>query len=90
MKEFKKELVNHPSHYQMWKDRCGIEVLDITRWMNNNDGNTTKYIMRAGHKVYDGKTLLQSSIIDHKKALVYLQDEIKRLESLENSNTESR
>ena len=36
--------VNHPSHYTWLKDKCGIEVIDITRHMDFNLGNAIKYI----------------------------------------------
>ena len=37
--------VNHPSHYTWLKDLCGIEVIDITRHMDFNLGNSIKYIL---------------------------------------------
>ena len=42
--------VNHPPHYTWLKDKCGIEVIDITRHMGFCLGNAIKYILRAGHK----------------------------------------
>ena len=44
------EKVNHPFHYTWLKDLCGIEVIDITRHMDFNLGNSIKYILRSGHK----------------------------------------
>lgn len=72
--------VEHPSHYTWLKDLCGIEVIDITRHMNFNLGNTIKYILRAGHKSEEGLSDKQKHIEDLKKALFYIKDEIKRLE----------
>ena len=40
--------VNHPPHYTWLKDKCGIEVIDITRHMDFCLGNAIKYILRAG------------------------------------------
>ena len=76
----KQDRVNHPSHYTWLKDLCGIEVIDITRHMNFNLGNTIKYILRAGHKSEEGLSDKQKHIEDLKKALFYIKDEIKRLE----------
>lgn len=74
------ERVKHPSHYIWLKDKCGIEVLDITRHMNFNLGNSIKYILRSGHKKEEGMSDKQKEIEDLKKAVFYLNDEIKRLE----------
>ena len=71
--------VNHPSHYTWLKDKCGIEVLDIARHMNFNLGNSIKYILRSGHKSEEGMSEKQKQIEDLKKAIFYLNDEIKRL-----------
>lgn len=71
--------VNHPSHYTWLKDLCGIEVIDITRHMDNNLGNSIKYILRSGHKREKGYTDKQKTIEDLKKAVWYLNDEIKLL-----------
>ena len=79
----KQDRVNHPSHYTWLKDLCGIEVIDITRHMNFNIGNTIKYILRAGHKSEEGLSDKQKHIEDLKKALFYIKDEIKRLEEKE-------
>jgi transcriptional regulator with XRE-family HTH domain len=66
----KKEMVNHPSHYNMGK----YEAIDVIEdWnLGFNLGNTVKYISRAGHK--------DDIVQDLKKALWYLEREIKRLE----------
>ena len=70
MEEDKKEMVDHPKHYNMGK----YEVIDVIEdWeLGFNLGNTVKYISRAGHK----DNILQ----DLKKALWYLDREIKRIE----------
>ena len=70
IKEDKKEMVDHPSHYNMGK----YEAIDVIEdWeLGFNLGNTVKYISRAGHK----DNILQ----DLKKALWYLDREIQRLE----------
>ena len=73
--------VNHPSHYTWLKDLCGIEVIDITRHMDFNLGNSIKYILRSGHKKEEGYTDKQKTIEDLKKAIWYIEDEIKMLEN---------
>ena len=72
--------VNHPSHYTWLKDLCGIEVIDITRYMDFNLGNSIKYILRSGHKKEEGYTDKQKTIEDLKKAIWYLNDEINMLQ----------
>ena len=62
--------VNHPAHYT--KHPSGIECIQITRHMNFNIGNAIKYLWRAGKK--------DAEVQDLKKAVWYIQDEIKRLE----------
>ena len=67
----KKEMVNHPSHYNMGK----YEAIDVIEdWnLNFNLGNSVKYISRAGHK--------GNIIEDLKKARWYIDREIQRLEN---------
>ena len=76
--------VNHPSHYTWLKDLCGIEVIDITRHMDFDIGNAVKYLLRAGHKFEEGYTVKEKTIEDLKKAVYYINDKIKTLETLEN------
>ena len=68
--EEKKEMIDHPSHYNQGK----FEAIDVIEdWkLNFNLGNTVKYISRAGHK--------DNIIQDLKKASWYLNREIERLE----------
>lgn len=76
-KENTRDAVNHPAHY----NTGGIEVIDaIEAWgfgTGFNRGNAIKYLARAGHK--DGADELE----DLKKALFYLEREVKRLEGQE-------
>ena len=71
--------VNHPPHYTWLKDKCGIEVIDITRHMDFCLGNAIKYILRAGHKQEMGLTDNQKEIEDLRKAIFYIKDRIKQL-----------
>ena len=64
------DMVNHPPHYKAHPS--GIECIEITRHMNFNLGNAIKYLWRSGEK--------GNQVEDLKKALWYIEDEIKRLE----------
>jgi transcriptional regulator with XRE-family HTH domain len=66
-----KEMVDHPSHYNMGE----YEAIDVIEdWnLNFNLGNAVKYISRAGHK--------DNIVQDLKKAMWYLDREIQRLEN---------
>lgn len=66
------ERVNHPQHYT---HPSGVECIEVVRHMNFNLGNAIKYIWRCGSK--EGVT----DIEDLKKALWYINDEIKRRET---------
>lgn len=75
----KTEQVSHPSHYAWLKDLCGVEPLDICRHLNFNTGNAIKYLLRKD-KVDGNKTKTEKRIEDLRKAVFYIQDEIKLLE----------
>jgi len=62
--------INNPKHYT--SHPSGIECIDITRHMGFNLGNVIKYVWRAD---------LKEGIDDLKKAVWYLQDEIKKREA---------
>lgn len=69
------DMVNHPPHYQS-SAACSachreIECIDITRHMEFNIGNAMKYLWRYQQK---------NGIEDLKKAIWYIQDQIKVLE----------
>ena len=70
-KSAKHDPVDHPKHYTTHPS--GVECIQITRHMNFNLGNAIKYIWRCGDK--------GNPIEDLKKAIWYLQDEIKRIEN---------
>lgn len=71
--------VNHPSHYCWLKDRCGIEVIDITRHLDFDLGNAVKYILRSGKKTEQGYDDIEKEIEDLQKAIFYINDKIKLL-----------
>lgn len=75
MENENKEQVNHPSHYG-GADSPYEAIKVITAWeLGFNLGNTVKYISRAGKKDPN------KHIEDLKKALFYLDYEIKELEN---------
>lgn len=75
----KTEQVSHPSHYAWLKDLCGVEPLDICRHLDFNTGNAIKYLLRKD-KVDGNNTKTEKRIEDLRKAVFYIQDEIKSLE----------
>lgn len=66
------DAVDHPDHYNAHPS--GIECIEIVRHMGFNLGSALKYIWRADLKGDGDKDL--------KKAIWYIQDELKRREGL--------
>ena len=62
----KAEQVSHPSHYAWLKDLCGVEPLDICRYLDFNTGNAIKYLLRK-NKVDGNKTKTEKRIEDLRK-----------------------
>ena len=71
--------VNHPSHYTWLKEKAGIEVIDITRWLPADISNAVKYLLRQGHKHEEGMSDNQKAIEDCKKAIWYINDYINNI-----------
>lgn len=71
------DIVNSPSHYA----QHDIEPKDFI--IRNNfefwRGNIIKYAARAGDKTYEGKSGLESEIIDLKKAIRYAEMRINQI-----------
>lgn len=61
------DTVNHPKHYT--SHPSGIECIQVTRHMSFNVGNAMKYLWRADLK--------NSAVEDLRKAIWYIEDEIK-------------
>lgn len=74
----KVEQVSLPSHYTWLRDLCDVEPLDICRHLDFNTGNAIKYLLRKD-KVDGNKTKAEKRIEDLRKAVFYIQDEIKLL-----------
>lgn len=70
--------VNHPSYY---KDPSGVECITVARHRDFNIGNALKYLWRAGLKTEEGITNKEKAIEDLKKAIFYINDEIKLIEN---------
>ena len=71
------DIVNEPKHYARWA------IEPITYIMRNGfefwRGNIVKYASRAGYKMYEGKTQVESEIIDLEKVQRYCQMRINQL-----------
>ena len=67
--------VNHPSHYTQGKIECSDFIMD--KKLNFCRGNAVKYIVRAGLKDPT------KEVEDLKKAIFYLNAEIREIESNE-------
>lgn len=76
--EPRKDMVNHPAHYN--SHPSGIECIDIVRHHNFNIGNAIKYLWRCGIKTEEGMDIQDKTIEDLQKAIFYIQDEIIRLQ----------
>lgn len=65
--------IDHPDHYQSTQ----IEAIDVIEEfdLNFSRGSALKYILRAGKKPHE------SEVDDLKKALWYIEREIKRIEA---------
>lgn len=66
-----KDPVNNPAHYT--SHPSGIEAIEVTRHYNFAIGNAIKYLWRAGLKE-------DAKVQDLRKAIWYIEDEIKRIE----------
>ena len=71
--------VNHPSHYTWLKEKCGVEVIDITRHLDFYKGNAVIYLLRSVYKSEEGYEDKQKEIEDLEKAIWYINDKIKML-----------
>jgi hypothetical protein len=75
------EVIVRPEHYTRFK------VEPITFIMGNNlgfaVGNIVKYAVRAGSKLYSGKTAVESEILDLEKVRRYAEMRINQLQGKE-------
>ena len=77
LSEHTADIVNEPKHYSRWA------IEPITYIMRNGfefwRGNIVKYASRAGYKLHEGKTQVESEIIDLEKVQRYCQMRINQL-----------
>ena len=75
------DIVKEPEHYARWS------IEPITYVMRNDfefwRGNIIKYASRAGFKMYEGKTQVESEIIDLEKVIRYSEMRINLLNGKE-------
>lgn len=71
--------VNHPKHYT--SDPSGVECIQITKYRDFCIGNAMKYLWRAGLKADEGRDQKDKTIEDLRKAIWYIQEEIKLLDA---------
>ena len=81
-----KESVNHPKHYN--SHPSGVECIDIIRHYCYDIGAAIKYLWRAGLKTEEGMTDREKEIEDLRKAIWYINDRIRQLQT-ESSNDAS-
>lgn len=74
-------IITKPSHYE----RYSIEPVNFI--MTNDlpfwKGNCVKYLLRAGHKPYEGKTVIESEEIDIKKTIRYCEMRLNQINGRE-------
>lgn len=73
------DFVNHPQHYNMHPK--GIECIDVIEDMTLNVGTAIKHLWRAGLKPD------MDEVTDLRKAIVYIEFEINRLERRKSQDT---
>lgn len=74
--------INHPSHYT--SHPSGVECISITQWYDFSIGNAIKYLWRAGLKKDSSLDDVVKEIEDLKKAIWYINNKIKLLETTNN------
>lgn len=82
-----KAKIKRPDYYQFPN---GVQVLDITRYLDNNTGNVVKYVCRAGRKIEGDNSPLEMKLKDLLKAREYLDDEIRLVQEQMAEETEVR
>ena len=79
-----KENVNHPKHYN--SHPSGVECIDIIRHYCYDIGAAIKYLWRAGLKTEEGMTDRDKEIEDLRKAIWYINDRIRQLQTESSSD----
>lgn len=71
--------VDHPEYYN--QHPSGIECIEIIRHYRFDIGSAIKYLWRAGLKKEEGISDIDKEIEDCNKAIWYIKDHIKQLET---------
>ena len=77
-KEKTKDEVYRPDHYAQYTIEPIVFIMQ--NHLSFHVGNIVKYVMRAGHKIYENQTSIESEITDLKKAIRYCEMRINLLE----------
>lgn len=68
-------------HQDYYKTKSGLECIDVAQEFDFNLGNAIKYIWRAGKKFENGMSMRDKAIEDLRKAKVYIDYEILKIEN---------
>ncbi len=77
-KEDPKDVVYRPDHYAQYTIEPIVFIMQNR--LSFHVGNIVKYVMRAGSKIYENQTAIESEITDLKKAIRYCEMRINLLE----------
>lgn len=80
-KEDAKPVEREIQHQDYYKTKSGLECIEVAQEFNFNLGNAIKYIWRAGKKFENGLSTKEKAVEDLKKAKVYIDYEISRIDS---------
>jgi len=74
----KYDVVYKPDHYAQYSIEPIVFIMQNR--LPFHVGNIVKYVMRAGSKIYENQTAIESEITDLKKAIRYCEMRINLLE----------
>lgn len=77
-KDDNKDVVYRPDHYAQYTIEPIVFIMQNR--LPFHVGNIVKYVMRAGSKIYENQTSIESEITDLKKAIRYCEMRINLLE----------
>ena len=77
-KDDKQDVVYRPDHYAQYT--IATIVFIMQNHLPFHVGNIVKYVMRAGSKIYENQTAIESEITDLKKAIRYCEMRINLLQ----------
>ena len=78
LKDDKEDVVYRPDHYAQYTIEPIVFIMQNR--LPFHVGNIVKYVMRAGSKIYENQTAIESEITDLKKAIRYCEMRINLLE----------